>query len=96
MTVNELCLDICDESSYRRYQTGKRDIPIARIKLFCDKLGIGLDEFLYNLTAKNSYEYKKIYKLFYDLQDKNYDQIKKSLPHIPVNGLELTQRVGTK
>lgn len=89
LTVNELCLDICDESSYRRYKTGKRDIPIARIKLFCDKLGIGLDEFLYNITAKNSYEYKKIYKLFYDLQDKNYDQIKKSLPHIHVKEIAL-------
>lgn len=89
LTVAELCLDICDESSYRRYKTGKRDIPIARIKLFCDKLGIGLDEFLYNLTAKNSYEYKKIYKLFYDLQDKNYDQIKKTLPHIHVKEIAL-------
>ena len=89
LTVNELCLDICDESSYRRYKTGKRDIPITRIKLFCDRLGIGFDEFLYNVTAKNSYQYKLIYKLFYALQNKNYTEIKKLMLQIDENEIAL-------
>ena len=89
LTVNELCLNICDESSYRRYKSGNRDIPIARIKLFCDRLGIGLDDFLYNVTAKNSHEYKKIYKLFYELQNKNYDQIRKTLQTIHIEDIAL-------
>ncbi|NLG31509.1 MAG: helix-turn-helix transcriptional regulator, partial [Acholeplasmataceae bacterium] len=89
MTIRELCLDICDESTYRRYKLGDRDIPIARIKQFCDKLGIGLDEFLYNLASKNSYEHRKIHRLFYDLQARNYDQIKKLLPQIDVDEISL-------
>src|SRR5690554_76201 len=87
LTVSELCLDICDESSYRRYKSGNRDIPIAKIKQFCDKLGIGLDEFLYNVSVKNSYEYKKIHKMFLDLQSKKYDEIRKSLPLIKVDDI---------
>lgn len=89
LTVRELCLDICDESSYRRYRLGDREIPIARIKQFCDKLGIGLDEFLYNLASKNSYEHRKVYRLFYDLTSKNYEQIKKLLPLIDIDEMSL-------
>lgn len=89
LTVRGLCLDICDESTYRRYRLGDRDIPIARIKEFCDRLGIGLDEFLYNLSSKNSYEYQKIHKLFYDLQSRNYEQIKKMLPLIDMDEISL-------
>lgn len=89
MTIRELCLDICDESTYRRYKLGDRDVPIARIKQFCDKLGIGLDEFLYNLASKNSYEHRKIHRLFYDLQNRNYDQIKRLLPQIDIDEMSL-------
>ncbi|MGI6782328.1 MAG: helix-turn-helix domain-containing protein [Acholeplasmataceae bacterium] len=89
LTVRDLCLDICDESSYRRYRLGDRDIPIARIKQFCDRLGIELDEFLYNVYTKNSYEYQKIHRLFYDLQIKDYDAIKKSIPQIRTEGITL-------
>ena len=32
LTVHELCDGICDDSTYRRYKTGKKDIPIYKIK----------------------------------------------------------------
>jgi transcriptional regulator with XRE-family HTH domain len=84
LTVSELCFEICDDSAYRKYKTGKRNISIEKINLFCNRLGIGLDEFLYNLVTKNSYEYERIQNLYYALQDKDYIYIKKSLPHINV------------
>lgn len=77
LTVRELCLNICDESAYLRYRSGDREIPIAKVQMFCDKLGLGLDEFLNNVYSKNSYEFKKIHKLFTYLQNKEYDLIKK-------------------
>ncbi len=84
LTVSELCFEICDESAYRKYKTGKRNISIDKINLFCNRLGIGLDEFLYNLVTKNSFEYERIQNLYYALQDKDFVYIKKSLPHINV------------
>ena len=58
LTVHELCEGICDDSTYRRYKTGKKDIPIYKIKMFCDKLELDWDEFLSNTMSKTSVEYK--------------------------------------
>lgn len=72
LTVNQLCDGICDDSTYRRYKTGKKDIPIYKIKMFCDKLDLSLDEFLSNTMSKTSTEYKKIYNLYYAMQKKGW------------------------
>ena len=75
LTVHELCDGICDDSTYRRYKTGKKDIPIYKIKMFCDKLDLSLDEFLSNTMSKTSIEYKKIYNLYYAMQKKEWEII---------------------
>lgn len=75
LTVHELCEGICDDSTYRRYKTGKKDIPIYKIKMFCDKLELDLDEFLSNTMSKTSVEYKKIFNLYYAMLRKNWKTI---------------------
>lgn len=89
MTIVDLCYNICDESSYRRYKAGKRQIPITRLKLFCDRLGVGLDEFLYNSLLRDEYEYKKINELFYALQIKDFDQVNKILKNVHIDEISL-------
>jgi transcriptional regulator with XRE-family HTH domain len=75
LTVHELCEGICDDSTYRRYKTGKKDIPIYKIKMFCDKLELDLDEFLSNTMSKTSIEYKKIFNLYYAMLRKDWKTI---------------------
>lgn len=75
LTVRELCEGICDDSTYRRYKTGKKDIPIYKIKMFCDKLELDLDEFLSNTMSKTSIEYKKTFNLYYAMLRKDWKTI---------------------
>jgi hypothetical protein len=89
LTVESLCFGICDTSSYRRYKSGDRHIPIERIKLFCDKLGIGLDEFLYNLSTNHDVEYQKINHLYTLLLHKKYEDISNELKQIHIKDLSL-------
>ncbi len=93
LTVESLCFGICDASSYRRYKSGDRNIPIERIKLFCDKLGIGLDEFLYNLSTKHDFEYQKINNLYTLLLNKKYKDISNELKHIHIKDLSLEKHI---
>lgn len=88
-TVESLCSEICDTSSYRRYKSGDRNIPIERIKLFCDKLGIGLDEFLYNLTTKHDFEYQKINHLYTLLLSHHYDDMAAEFKHVNIKDITL-------
>ena len=64
LTVNQLCESICDDSTYRRYKNGKKDIPIYKLNQFCEKLNLSLDEFISNTMSKKSIEYQKVYNLY--------------------------------
>lgn len=74
MTVKDLCADIVNERTYRRYLTGDRNLSQEKILLFCRRLEMSPIDFYQTFVEKDRYEFKTLYKLYSYLGLKKYDE----------------------
>lgn len=93
LTVKELCLDICNERSYRRYLSGERKLPQNKVIAFCHRLDISPTDFYQTFLEKDKIEFQKVYKLYYLLlngkKDEYAQEVTKVDPKYLINSMNI-------
>jgi len=75
LTEENFCEGICNPRTYRRYLSGDRDLPHAKIAEFTRKLGISLNDFFYSIGEHDRIEFQKINHIYKLLTDKKYQEL---------------------
>lgn len=74
MTIEEFCFNIVDVRTFHRYKTGERLLKHSKIKEFCDKLRISVNDFYYSASKQDIYEFKKINELYKLIQKRMFEE----------------------
>ncbi|MCF7926116.1 MAG: helix-turn-helix domain-containing protein [Candidatus Izimaplasma sp.] len=82
LTVEDLCENIVNPRTYRRYLSGERKMSHEKIGEFCENLEITSSDlyFLTNRTERD--EYVKVIKLYNLVNDQKYDEFYDGLKEI--------------
>jgi len=78
ISLEDFCDGICEPRSFRRYTSGERNIPHDKISLFCNRVGLSLDEFYYSLFQHDKKEYIRIHELYVLIQKKKFEDFYKA------------------
>lgn len=74
ITVNDLCDNIVDPRTYRRYLTGERTLTHLKVIDFCEKLGISTTDFYYSASEYDKYEFKIINDIYHLIEIRDFDK----------------------
>lgn len=89
VTIEDLCDGITDSRQFRRYKSGYSDLPFSKLKAFCDKLKISLNDFYYSLLQKDRKIYSKLAEIYDTCQASDYDEAQEKLNRFSnANGLD--------
>lgn len=74
ITVEQLCEGICMPRQFRRYKSGINNLPYDKLIMFCENIGIPLEDFFYSYKEKSTQEYKDVLAMYRLIRNNQFDE----------------------